>query len=51
MATYMTDAEIEELIKSLKLKFPSKMADAIVAIIDAAVQAGIDAHMTAEHGV
>jgi hypothetical protein len=50
MATYMTDAEVEALIEDLKLSLSKEKADAIVAIIDAAVQAGIDAHLTAEHG-
>jgi len=46
MATYITDAEIEELKKDLKLKFPSKQAEVLVALIDTAIQAAITQHET-----
>jgi hypothetical protein len=47
MATYVTDDQIEALKSAMKLSFASKEADAIIAVIDAAVQAAIDAHEAA----
>lgn len=49
MATYITDQQIEDLKKDIKLKFSSEQAEVLVALIDAAVQAGIDAHEAVYH--